>query len=202
MTGCNRYSGKATFRDGSVKIGAISVTEKACLDAAIMKQETSFLMLLGKVSKYELKGSDLMLSDGTTTNVLHFTPTTKPPVKSLTGTKWILDGFEESDGNSVSMTALVKGSSLELTFGKDGRLSGSGGINRYFGAYKADAGKGKLEIGGIGSTKMGGPPELMKQESKYFGQLQSAARFEIVGGRLILKDEKQEHALLFKAAAK
>ena len=65
---------------------------------------------------------------------------------------------------------------------------------------EADLKKGTLKIGGIGSTRKGGPPELMKQEGKYFKQLQSMVRFEIVDKNLVLTDEKKKYSLLFRAS--
>jgi heat shock protein HslJ len=78
-----------------------------------------------------------------------------------------------------------------------GQITGSGGVNRYFGTYQiaGDA----LTISGLGSTKMAGPPEMMLQESTFFGLLEKVAKFTVGGRQLQLIDAAGQPALKFEA---
>lgn len=59
-----------------------------------------------------------------------------------------------------------------LEIGADGRISGSGGCNRYFGTATV-AGEA-ISFGPIGTTQMACPPAVMNQESKYIAALREA----------------------------
>ena len=53
----------------------------------------------------------------------------------------------------------------------DGRIAGFASVNRFFGSFKIDD-RGKLEWPfPFGSTRMAGPPELMKQEDIFLNAL-------------------------------
>ena len=52
----------------------------------------------------------------------------------------------------------------ELTFGPDGRLSGTTGVNRIMGQYEVK--DGLLVVGDAVTTRMAGPPEAMAQEQR------------------------------------
>ena len=51
----------------------------------------------------------------------------------------------------------------EVVFSEDGRLSGSGGVNRIFGPYQYE--RDILAAGLLASTMMAGPPDAMDQET-------------------------------------
>ena len=69
----------------------------------------------------------------------------------------------------------------------DGRISGSSGVNRYFGTIRVDSAKGKIDFqsGAIGSTRMAGPG--MAYENAFYELLKRVDSFEIREGRLLLK---------------
>ena len=66
------------------------------------------------------------------------------------------------------------------------RISGSAGVNRYFGAYTLN---GKtITINGVGSTRMMGPQDLMEKEYKYLSVLGDVTGFEFKDSNtLVLK---------------
>src|SRR5262252_9356317 len=68
-----------------------------------------------------------------------------------------------------------------------GRISGSGGCNRFSGALqvKADA----WQASDIAVTRMECAPELMKDEASFIGALESARSHRVEGGLLTLIDE-------------
>ena len=49
-----------------------------------------------------------------------------------------------------------------LAFDEEGRVSGTGGVNRFAGTYAVEA--GVLTLGPLATTRMMGPPELMAEE--------------------------------------
>jgi heat shock protein HslJ len=77
---------------------------------------------------------------------------TAPPPAALVGTNW----------NLVSMTVEAKVAPLRenhgmtLAIGEDGRISGYGGVNRFFASLQEK--NGTLVWSPIGSTRRGGPP--------------------------------------------
>ena len=86
---------------------------------------------------------------------------------------------------SVGGEEVVEGSEPELTFGRDGRLSGTTGCNRFFGEWEAD--EGELSVSNLGSTRMACPPELMDQEKRVLDLLAAVERFEVrEDGSLVL----------------
>lgn len=61
-TGCNRYSGSMELdTTGSMRIGSVASTKRACAEADKMRAETEFLRSLGKVSGYRFISSDRMI---------------------------------------------------------------------------------------------------------------------------------------------
>ena len=72
---------------------------------------------------------------------------------------------------------------LDITADK---ISGSAGVNRYFGTYTIN---GKdITVSGMGSTRMMGPQDLMEKEYKYLSVLGDVTGFEFKDSNtLILK---------------
>jgi len=67
----------------------------------------------------------------------------------------------------------------------DGRISGSGGCNRYSAAV-LETGPGGLSIGPVASTKMACPDPAGGFEDRYFTSLKAANRFGFLLGNLVL----------------
>jgi heat shock protein HslJ len=165
-----------------------------------MKQEMAYLDLWAKINRYALDGGELVLSDGTDKNQLRFVRPVKVEPKPLRDTRWVLTGFEESDGPSVSHTTLVEGTEIDLVFAEENRISGTAGVNRFTGTCYALATSPKLAVRKLATTKKAGPPQAMAQETRFLQRLRSAIRYQIDGDRLTLSDESGAHRLLFEAA--
>jgi heat shock protein HslJ len=98
------------------------------------------------------------------------------PASLLEG-EWLI---EEIGGK-----AIVAESKPSMNFGPDGKLSGNGSCNRYFGPY-ALTGEG-LKISNLASSMMACEQPLMDQERLLLKRLQETTRFEInQAGRLVL----------------
>lgn len=105
-------------------------------------------------------------------------------------TDWRLVGWSVSsvDPADVEITAAFA----------DGQLSGSGGINRYNGAYTLGPGNA-FSTGSLAATKMAGPEPAMRAEAAYFALLGQAASYKCSKQRLTLYDKGGNESLIFEA---
>lgn len=89
-------------------------------------------------------------------------------------------------------TAVLPGTEVTLRLTADGELSGSGGVNNYFGSYERQDDHG-LSFGPIGATRMflDDPPGRMAQEDRYFGALSMVDGYRSSEGVLELLDGAQ-----------
>lgn len=92
---------------------------------------------------------------------------------SLAGS-WRLANMTE--GNFPTPMLPVSSTELTATF-SEGKISGSGGCNRFMGGYKVDG--DKLSIGPLASTFKACEQLIMTQEAKYLKALQAAQRYEV-----------------------
>ena len=102
-------------------------------------------------------------------------------VKDIANTSWKLTDIS---GEKV-IPKKIGAVTLDITADK---ISGSAGVNRYFGSY--DVNGTEVTINGVGSTKMMGPDDLMKTEYKYLSVLQDVTSVELKDkNTLILKSD-------------
>jgi heat shock protein HslJ len=95
----------------------------------------------------------------------------------LAGTSWVLTGGPFTSGDPAA-------SGITLEFA-DTDLSGSSGVNTYFGGYTSSS-DGSLQIGALASTEMAGDPDAMALEQEYLTALQSIFGYTIADGTLTL----------------
>ena len=116
------------------------------------------------------------------------------PAPGLVGVSWALTTLQ-SAGQQPESTA---GAGLTITFGMDGRVSGSGGCNQFTGGYTVDVAD-KLTISPLASTKIGCPTVIADRETRYFGLLQQANgyTFENNGATLRLTFAQSGPQLVF-----
>jgi len=72
----------------------------------------------------------------------------------------------------------------------NGQLTGFASINRYFGSYTVE--DGRLSVGPIAATKMGGPEPLMRQEDAFLRALETASAFTRSGETLTITTDAGE----------
>lgn len=94
----------------------------------------------------------------------------------LAGTEWVAVTV---DGDPVAANV-----QSTISFDADGRVTGTAGCNRYFGAYTIDG--GSITFGHLAATQMMCPPEQMEQEQRFLETLSRAERFERGVGQLML----------------
>jgi heat shock protein HslJ len=81
---------------------------------------------------------------------------------------------------------------------EDGRVSGSGGINRLMGDYRLDG--SSLGFGAVATTMMAGPPERMEAEQRFLDALARVTRWARDGEQLVLRDDEGAELLRFDVA--
>jgi heat shock protein HslJ len=104
----------------------------------------------------------------------------------LHNTAWQLErlGSPDADTPAVASVAVTLQFSAEQDDG--GRVSGSGGCNRYFGSYRI-AGD-ELHVGQLGSTKMFCMDDAVRaQEDRYFHILEGAEHFTLADDGLVIR---------------
>ena len=89
-----------------------------------------------------------------------------------------------TDGTMVPVEAGFR--PAMVTFGDDGRYSGSTGCNNFFGQF-SEAGDGVVS-GPIGSTMMMCPDALMVQERRVLSALEATRAIEVAGDVLVMID--------------
>lgn len=80
---------------------------------------------------------------------------------------------------------------------EDGRLSGTGGINRLMGDYRLEG--SSLVFGPIATTMMAGPPERMEREQQFLADLARVANWSLEDSQLILGDAAGTAVLRLRA---
>ncbi|MEM7385063.1 MAG: YbaY family lipoprotein [Verrucomicrobiota bacterium] len=100
------------------------------------------------------------------------------------GQKWSLKSMQ-SDGKAVELPA---GTGATLSITPEGKVSGRAPVNRYFGQVTLGQ-DGRCTWGkAFGATRMAGPPEAMRAESRYFQILKSTSTYQIENGELLFKN--------------
>lgn len=97
---------------------------------------------------------------------------------AATGPTWTLTRMQDDTVGDSDMAPT-------LTFAADGRAVGHAGVNRYFATYERGD-TGRLSFAAIGSTRMAGSPDAMRQEQRYLDTLGRIDRYALRDGRLTL----------------
>ncbi len=117
-----------------------------------------------------------------------------PSASSLAGTSWTLASY----GPTFAPNAAAPGVDTNLTFGPDGKLSGSLGCNSMGGEYTL-AGQ-NITFGPLFATEMACDEPRMTQESIAFQILQGTVSFKQTGTTLTITSSDGNNVLIFTAA--
>lgn len=112
----------------------------------------------------------------------------------LFNTSWSLISITTDKGEQ----ALPEKHQITLIIDEKGAVSGNAGVNRYFGSMKADG--QKISWSPIGSTRKGGPKDLMDAESLFLKSISSTTSYELKDGNVIFSDEATKTKVVMKAA--
>jgi heat shock protein HslJ len=130
--GCNEYEGPYFALGNYLFTGKVFSTLVYCAyPEEINQQSTDYLSALGRANHYENSVDQLRLLDLDDNILAVFTAQSQ----ELAGTRWQVIGFKNG---SWAMVYPMSGTRITLRFSDDGRLSGSGGCNDYFGNYETE----------------------------------------------------------------
>ncbi len=106
---------------------------------------------------------------------------------------WVLKSYGEAE----NLKDVLEDTEITATFNKEeGRVTGSGGCNSYFGGYETE--DANLSIPGpIGATEMSCGEQKDTQEREYLNILQAAESYEIENGKLTINCGNQ--VLIFES---
>jgi len=194
-TGCNRYHAPYRLDGTSIEIGPAAMTMMAC-EPERAEVEWAFTAALASAAGWALAGDVLEVLDAEGRVTLRFEAATPP---ALVGTEWVAIGINNGRGGVAGALAGVE---VTATFGEDGRVTGSGGCNRYFGPYALDG--DALSIGPLASTRMAcfEPAGVGEQETAYLAALGRVATWSIREDRLQLRDPDGALQVDFRPAEK
>ena len=98
-------------------------------------------------------------------------------VEDMGGTVWILSRMADKDLPSEPQITLEY---------EDGRITGSGGCNRYFADMKdQESLAGNIKTGPVGSTRKACAADVMEREAQYLKRLGQVNRFHFSQGQLV-----------------
>jgi len=186
--GCNRYSSAFSAKDSAIEIGPRGAATQMACPPEVMKQADAFAAALASARSYRVNAGQLQLigADGAVLATLAAQP------QSLAGTAWRATAINNGKG---AVASLVADSSVTLAFAADGRVSGTGGCNRYTAGYLAEGNTLKFTPAAA-TRKMCPAPGVMEQEQAFFRALDSVATFRIEADRLEMRTAEDALALI------
>ncbi len=110
-----------------------------------------------------------------------------PSAASLVNTTWQLQGAAGAISTDLQRNPTLR-------FDDANRLSGSGGCNRFGGAWRLDS-SGQFTVGPLMATKMACAQVVMQQEASFLSALQRAQRLSLDGAVLLIHGADNEKPL-------
>ncbi len=134
----------------------------------------------------------LILSGCTKTQQVLVREPSAPPV-TLEG-RWDLRSY----GPIGSEKSVAAEPPVFIVFEAEGKISGSGGCNRYFGGWGyLEGATDTLRIWRTGSTRMACPEPIISQEYRFLEELSRASRFQVDAAELRLYYDEGRSVLRF-----
>jgi heat shock protein HslJ len=188
--GCNRYNGTYTVSGSNISISSPLASTMMMCEQAVMDQESAYLKALGEAKTFAVNGDQLTLKGGDGTVLAVYAAQSQ----DLAGTNWEVTAF---NNGKQAVVGVLEGTTLTLTFGKDGTLSGNSGCNQYNGPYTVNG--NQITVGPLASTMMmcSDPEGIMDQETQFLAALQSAASYQIEGNVLQMRTKEDSIAVFF-----
>ena len=177
--GCNRFTTSFTASRSTISFEPAATTMMAC-PPAVATQAEDFMAALSTANRYQLRGGQLILLDGTTVLA-----TFVAAREDLAGTTWLVTGY--NNGREAVVSPLL-GADIIINLDDENLISGNAGCNDFFAQVQAS--DGVIEIDGVGSTRRlcSTPSGVMEQEAEFFVALESAATFTIDGDFIELRN--------------
>ncbi|MFC1466661.1 MAG: META domain-containing protein [Candidatus Brachytrichaceae bacterium NZ_4S206] len=190
--GCNAFSGGYEVSGDALTFGPLLGTLMAC-EASVMAQADAFRNALEQTARFTVANDALTLQDANGAALATFAPQRR----DLAGTNWVVTGY---NNGKQAVVGVLQDTELTVSFGADGRVSGSAGCNNFTGSFTqtGDA----IEISPLASTaKMcPDPAGIMEQEAQFLQAMQSAKVIQLDGDRLTLRTADGAMAVTLRRA--
>ena len=185
--GCNTFSGQYTLEGSNLTIDPAMVSTKKACDEAVMAQADAFTQSLLATTSYTLGDGVLVLYQGDVAG-LQFTGQSNP----LSKTSWNVTGYNNGKQAVVSP---ITGTTLTITFGDDGTISGTSGCNTFSGQYTLSG--QNITVSPLASTMRAciEPEGVEAQETAFLASLQKAVEWFIQGDQLSLRTAEDALAI-------
>ncbi|MEU8757655.1 META domain-containing protein [Streptomyces sp. NPDC048659] len=181
-SGCNAFGAAVTVSGDSLTVAPSEVTAMGC-PADQARFEAAFLKAFSGELKGGLKGTALTL---TSPDGRRGVELTAEPDAPLTGTAWTVDALL-SGKTAASLPAGAAGKAV-LTFGKDGRLTGSLGCNRVTAPAEIDTKAKTITLGALATTRMICTGPQMDLETRMYEALDGPLRYRLEHRTLTVTD--------------
>jgi len=112
-------------------------------------------------------------------------------ISALQGPDWKLRRYRDASG---AMIQVLDDTRVTVRF-RDGKLSGSGGCNRYFGSYTIEQHDQLVFSASISVTMMACAPPVSEQERQYLNDLSTVTGFQLDDESLRLLDKDRKVVL-------
>ena len=179
-SGCNLYNGPFTMDGGSMTIGPVAGTMRAC-EAPAATVEGAYLANLELVRSYTATADSLQLFDEGGTAILEFAIA---ETAELAGPTWRATGINNGSGGVVSIAA---GTEPTAQFDDAGTISGNASCNQFNGPAVVDG--QAIAIGPLISTRMACADDAATaQETAYLAALEASTTYELSTTGLELRD--------------
>lgn len=90
---------------------------------------------------------------------------------------------------SIDQGGIIDSSHVTLTFGDDGRISGSAGCNRYSASMSTS--DNHVTVSQAASTRMACPPAIMQQEQRFLSALSEVSAWHREAGTWLVGDDAE-----------
>jgi heat shock protein HslJ len=192
--GCNNYTAAYEVDENQISIGPAATTRMLCSEhEGIMEQESAYLAALEMATAFEFEEDRMILLDSEGRRVVDYQ---LARTFELSETIWYLESITEGE----AVVSILQGSEITAYFAEDGTLSGLAGCNNYSGMYQVDEEMIQIELGPLTMMFCDQPDGVMDQEEAYLTALDSVTSYQIVGDRLVMRDEGGQEVLRFKAS--
>jgi heat shock protein HslJ len=178
--GCNRYGVPVSMKGATITFGPRGMSTQMACAPDVMQQAESFIAALNGAKSYRVEGGQLRLlgADGA---VL---ATFAAQSKSLAGTHWNVTGI---NNGRQALVSVAGGTAVTMSFGNDGRVSGSAGCNLFNARYEADGTKIRI-IAPAATRKMCPGEDVMAQEQQFLKALEAVTTLRVEGNRVEFRD--------------
>jgi heat shock protein HslJ len=177
--GCNRYSGSYSIKGTALDVSTLASTQMACV-AEVNAQARAYAAALTNATSYRIVGDrlELLSADGRTSAEF--------AAQSLLikGTRWRATGI---NNGKQAVASVVKGSLVTLSFGADGRASGSAGCNQYAAPYQSAGASLSFGQAAVTRKMCARPGGVMEQEQQFLKALSTVTTARFEGDRLELR---------------